>query len=51
MSVPNLTENCVLESGVPSDRSVPNLAGNPESSAVELLETIAAVARRRASEK
>ena len=44
VSVPNLTENCVLESGVPCDR-------NPEFSAVELLGTIAAVARRRASEK
>ena len=28
--VPNLAENCVPESDVPSDRSVPNLAANPE---------------------
>ena len=49
VSVPNLTENCVPESGVPSDRSVPNLAANPEPSAASLLETFAAVARRRAS--
>ena len=41
VSVPNLTENCVLESGVPSGRSVPNLAGNPDSSAAEVLETFA----------
>ena len=50
VSVPNLTENCVPESGVPSDRSVFNLAANPEPSAAALLETFAAVARRRASE-
>jgi len=49
VSVPNLTENCVPGSGVPSDRSVPNLAANSEPSAVSLLETFAAVARRRAS--
>merc|ERR1719193_2183056 len=49
VSMPNLTENCVPGSGVPSDRSVPNLAANSEPSAVSLLETFAAVARRRAS--
>merc|ERR1719402_718742 len=49
VSVPNLTENCVPGTGVPSDRSVPNLAANSEPSAVSLLETFAAVARRRAS--
>ena len=50
--VPNLAENCVPESGVPSDRCVPNLAANPEPepSAAALLETFAAVTRRRASE-
>ena len=52
MRVPNLAENCVPESGVPSDRCVPNLAANPEPepSAAALLETFAAVTRRRASE-
>merc|ERR1719318_750849 len=49
VSVPNLTENCSPGQGVPSDRSVPNLAANSEPSAVSLLETFAAVARRRAS--
>ena len=38
VSAPNLTENCV-----------PNLSANSEPSAVSLLETFAAVARRRAS--
>ena len=46
VSVPNLTENCVPGQGVPCDRSVPNLAANSEKSAVSLLETFAAVARR-----
>ena len=52
MRVPNLAENCVPESGVPSVHSVPNLAANPEPepSAAALLETFAAVTRRRASE-
>ena len=49
-SVPNLTETCVPGQGVPSDRSVPNLAANSEPSTVSLLKTFAAVARRRASE-
>ena len=46
VSVPNLTENCGPGQGVPSDRSVPNLAANSEKSSVSLLETFAAVARR-----
>ena len=50
VSVPNLTENCVAKSVVPSDHSVSNLAANQETSAAALLETFAAVARRRASE-
>ena len=49
VSVPNLAQNCGTGSGVPSDRSVPNLTANSEPSAVSLLETFAAVARRRAS--
>ena len=50
MSVPNLSEQC--EHDPTNDKSVPNLSStgtNDESPAVSLLETFAAVARRRAS--
>ena len=48
MSVPNLSEQCDHDPS--TDKSVPNLTStNDESPAVSLLETFAAVARRRAS--
>ena len=48
MSVPNLTDECPALTPPPTtDRSVPNL--HSDTSAVSLLETFAAVARRRAA--